>query len=371
MKIGFENKQSSIKEFGSLNIFYDAGAKIETPGYRGVSHLAEHLISKAIEQYEEQFDAHGINQNALTSENYVLFYFNGLNENLKKFEDIFIKLLSYVPTKEEFEKEKRVVLTEYDQTFNEKRSLILNLMRKYYNTYSAIGLREDVEKISYEDYLEFQKAHFSHPTYILRVGETDFFDFYTNLTYVTDTECSYELKEYDYFQESKIKLNNMFFVKWLDLDYDFKDITLLEYYLSYGLTSPMYSVLREKLGLVYYVSADDIKLGDRKLFIIMCESDPKNEKKIDKSLRVLIENLPNELSESRFENMKKTLESTIVKQNLLNWNVEFAKNASSENFYTDEYFKEMTFEKFKELVLDFSKKYVNAKTATLSKKEII
>lgn len=371
MKLGFENKESSIKEFGSLNIFYDAGAKIETVGYRGISHLAEHLISKAIEPYEEQFDAHGINQNALTSENYVLFYFNGLNENLKKFEDVFLKILSYIPTKEEFEKEKRVVLAEYDQTFNEKRSLILNLMRKYYNTYSAIGLREDIEKITYEDYLEFQKAHFSYPTYILRVGETNHYDFYSNLTYVTDTEVEYELKDYENTLESRLKISNMFFVKWLNLDYDFKDITLLEYYLSYGLTSPMYSVLREELGLVYYVSSDDIKLGQTKLFLIMCESDPKNSKSIDKALKELIQKLPNNLSESRFENMKKTLETTILKQNLLNWNLDFAKNSSSDDFYTKEYFQEMTFEKFKDLVLDFSSKYKNAKTATLSKKEIL
>ena len=47
MKTGYENIQANIPNFGSLNIFFDAGGKVEQEGYRGISHLAEHLICKA------------------------------------------------------------------------------------------------------------------------------------------------------------------------------------------------------------------------------------------------------------------------------------------------------------------------------------
>lgn len=369
MKTGFENIEANVNGFGSLNIFYNAGGKIESKGYRGISHLAEHLISKCIEPIEEQLDAHGISQNAVTSENFVLFYFNGLNENLKKFEEKLLSVLSYSPSESEFEKEKKIVLREYDDTFSEKRSLILNILRKYFNSYSAIGFKEDIENITYQDYLNFQKEYFKNPLYILRVGDTELTHVYNSLNYTQETITEYKNEEQnEYVPECNTSSKHIFYVDWVNLDMNHRDLTMVEYYLGYGLMSPLYQELREKLGLVYYVQADSMKLGNKRLFSVMYESEAKNEKVLRKAIKKLISSLPNNLSETRFENVKKTIESIIIKQNILNHSTEYARTASDDNFYSEEWFKEMTFEKFKELFKNFSEKFEQVKHSKLGRK---
>lgn len=368
MKTGYENIQSNVEGFGSLNIFYNAGAKIESEKYRGISHLAEHLISKVIEPIEEQLDAHGIHQNAITSENFVMFYFNGLNKNIKKFEEKLLGVLNYSPTEIEFEKEKQIVLREYDNTFSEKRSLILNILRKYFNAYSAIGCRQDIQNISYQDYIEFQNKYFKNPAYILRVGETDLKDFYSGLDYENSTEANYIEEERNVEPECNTSSKNIFYVDWVNSSIDNKDLTLVEFYLSYGLMSPLYKELRDKLGLVYYVQADSMKIGSRRLFNIMYESDAKSEKVIRKSINQIVKGLSNNVSETRFQNVKKAIESIIQKQTILNYSVDFAKNFSDDDFYTEEWFEEMTFEKFKDILRTFCEEFVNVKHSKLGRK---
>lgn len=368
MKTGYENDQSNVEGFGYLNIFYNAGAKIESEKYRGVSHLAEHLISKVIEPIEEQLDAHGINQNAITSENFVLFYFNGLNENIKKFEEKLLGVLSYSPTEIEFEKEKQIVLREYDNTFSEKRSLILNILRKYFNAYSAIGCKEDIQNISYQDYLDFQNRYFKHPTYILRVGDTDLTNFYDELVYENSTETEYTEEIRNIEPECNTSSRNIFYVDWMSTSLNNKDLTLVEFYLGYGLMSPLYKELRDKLGLVYYVQADSMKIGSRRLFNIMYESDAKSEKIIRKSIKKIINEIHSNVSENRFNNMKKTIESIIRKQNILNYSADFAKNYSDDGFFTEEWFEEMTFEHFKDILKTFCEEFENVKHSKLGRK---
>ena len=368
MKTGYENIQSNVEGFGSLNIFYNAGGKIESEKYRGISHLAEHLISKVIEPIEEQLDAHGINQNAITSENFVLFYFNGLNENIKKFEEKLLGVLSYSPTEIEFEKEKQIVLREYDNTFSEKRSLMLNILRKYFNAYSAIGYKEDIQNISYKDYIDFQNKYFKNPAYILRVGDTDLVDFYSGLIYENSTETDYKEEIRNIEPECNTSSKNIFYVDWMSTSLDNKDLTLVEFYLSYGLMSPLYKELRDKLGLVYYVQADSMKIGSRRLFNIMYESDAKSEKVIRKAIKNIIKDVSTNVSESRFQNMKKTIESIIKKQNILNYTVDFAKNYSDDDFFSDEWFEGMTLEHFTDIFKTFCEEFKTVKHSKLGRK---
>ena len=127
-------------------------------------------------------------------------------------------------------------------------------------------------------------------------------------------------------------LETFFYVDWMSTSLNNKDLTLVEFYLGYGLMSPLYKELRDKLGLVYYVQADSMKIGSRRLFNIMYESDAKSEKIIRKSIKKIINEIHSNVSENRFNNMKKTIESIIRKQNILNYSADFAKNYSDDGF---------------------------------------
>lgn len=357
MKIGYKNIQANVPGFGSLNIFFDAGSKVEVLGNRGISHLVEHLICKAFEDIDEKLTAAGLTFNATTSEDYVNFYFNGLNENIKLYEEHILKLFKYVPSKEDFEKEKKIVLAEYSQAFSKANSMFTNLSRKYFDRYGPIGFRQDIEEFTYEEYLEFQKEHFSNPMFVLRVGETEFNEFYQSLTYESSPGKLCEEKDYgDEFLEFYTSTKNPLVGHWFTTDISQKDLDFISMYLSSGLSSPLYQELREKTGYVYSVGSSDLFPGKVRPFVIYYECEKKNLKHTKKVIKNLFKKL--EITEERFENVKMTIRSDMKKSNILNHESKFARNDCEDENYTEEYFSELTFEKFEGMMKEFMKNFL-------------
>jgi hypothetical protein len=73
-------------------------------------------------------------------------------------------------TSEEFENEKRTVLQEYSDCFNEQMlGTVLNTLRRYYNYFNPIGLSGDLLKFTYGDSL--REAHkLEVPSKALQIG---------------------------------------------------------------------------------------------------------------------------------------------------------------------------------------------------------
>ncbi len=355
MKKGFEQQYSNTPGFGSLNIFYNAGGKVESEGTRGISHLAEHLLCKAIDHLDEKFSAYGIEVNALTSEDYVLFYFNGLNNNLKTFEKDIINILSYIPSEEDFIKEKKIVLSEYSNTFSNKHSAFSNISRKYYNRFSAIGYYKDIENCTYVNFLNFINTHFKQPLHILRVGESEFSDYYSNLIYSEYTSTFYEQKDYgnefiEYYTSSK----NPFVIHWTETTLDTNILDLVSLYLTDGLKSPFYQELREKTGYVYYVGSGEMFDGNVKPYSIFYETESKNLKACKKIVKELFKNI--KVDEERFENVKKSIVTTLEISEIFNYNRKYAKLNFENTNYND--LKNLTAKEFEIILKDLMKNFL-------------
>ena len=368
MKTGYYNIEPNVSELGSINFFYN-GSKIEEIGYRGISHLVEHLICKAIDHIDEELISHGLKFNASTSENIVHFYLTGMNKHIKKFENEFIKILNYIPTKEEFDKEKLIVLAEYNNLFSKPNCIFQNISRKYFNRFGAIGYRTDIENITYEQYLEFQNNHFSKPLSIIRVGETEFSNYYKNLIYTKDIE-----KIYDYldvgneFLEYNCSTNNPLNVHWCNCNIKPIYQEFISLYLSNGLNSPLYQELREKNGLVYYVQSDILfdNLNSSPI-VILYECQKKNSKKCQKLIRNLFKYF--ETNENRFDNMKKYIECTYEESEIFNHNTKYVKNFIEDVDYLNVY-RELNFEKFSEMMNEFSETFLREEKLTIAGKEM-
>ena len=136
----------SQTELSGFYVVYEGSTNLEKPGWYGISHLMEHLMCKNFDHLQEDFDKDGIDWNAYTSGNEIVFYLTGLEEKVNKWKGEFMDLLGqFNVTKEDFENERKIVLEEYMDSFNSQTEVhMLNLSRKLFNDYDPIGLREDL-----------------------------------------------------------------------------------------------------------------------------------------------------------------------------------------------------------------------------------
>src|ERR1035437_430173 len=156
-----------------LYVVYNGSTNLEKPGWYGISHLMEHLLCKTFDHLQEKFDQDGVDWNAYTSDNEIVFHLTGLDKKIKKWKYEFVELLGkFTITEEQLQNEKKIVLEEYMDAFNSQvESHFLNLSRKKLENYSPIGLRKDIENITLEDCKEFFELQFAKPTKIINVSK--------------------------------------------------------------------------------------------------------------------------------------------------------------------------------------------------------
>ena len=119
----------SQTDLSGFYVVYEGSTNLEKPGWYGISHLLEHLVCKSFDHLQEDFDKDGIDWNAYTSGNEIVFYLTGLDEKVNKWKGEFMDLLGqFNVTKEEFENERKIVLEEYMDAFNSQTEVhMLNL----------------------------------------------------------------------------------------------------------------------------------------------------------------------------------------------------------------------------------------------------
>lgn len=246
----------SPTKLSSINLIYSGKVIHEEKPFRGVSHLAEHLMAYAVRDMESEYEKYGIVSNACTGPLYVSFYLQGLERYIKKFAyDFIAKIINFVPSKELFERERKVVLEEYKDCFTDQvMSYLLNQSRINYDYCGAIGYREDLENLTYEQYLEFQKSFFSKPDKLLYIGSKAI-DF--NLEFAK-TDCN---KLFDFKLETNLQLEKLNSFKEKAVVHLHTQITPEELpymkfasaLLSKGMDSPLFRVVREENALAYFV----------------------------------------------------------------------------------------------------------------------
>lgn len=367
MKIGYHQIDSNTPGMGSMTVVFNVGANIETEGYRGICHLSEHLLCKPLTKVEEMMDRFGLNFNAATGDSRTYFYIEGLNENIKKFEKNLLEAINYKPTLEEFEKEKLIVLSEYNDTFTNKNCLYYNIWRNYFGTHSAIGLKKDIEDITYESFIEFLNTWYSVQTSIIRVGETDNQNLFANLPYKVYEERDYECFDRKVTPETFYASERYFAVDWICSELPIYKLEFFITYLNYGLVSPLMGKIREELGLVYHIGMYNTELGSKRFISLAYESDGKKLKTIRKEVKKLFSS--NFINENRFEATKDIINSIKKKNDIFNF-----KNAMVMDLYEDaendiEKISNFSYNDFENELKIFLKDFVkNSKHSTIQRK---
>jgi predicted Zn-dependent peptidase len=321
-------------EMGLFGLAYrQIGGFFETPGIRGTSHLMEHLICKPFDDMREELKALGIDHNAATDDNQVIFYFSGLTESLREVvETLYAKITKPTElwTKEGFENEKSTVLQEYGDAFNSQEAgFYYNLMRKHYNYCGALGFKSDIEAFTYEQSLERAKE-FSIPSIICQVGEQFIkpdgmfpnHHYHASVTeggmvsvdsegmmYGSKDPAQIKFGTYDLELESVPKDSKTIVGLLGSNPTNAADIQLMGFIINCingGLEAPLYDEIREKRGLSYYSAGEALHIGDRCFPMLFASTSEENISKLENVYRNFFELSADQvISEARFNVCKK------------------------------------------------------------------
>ena len=298
----------SQNDLSSFYIIWEGSTNLEKKGWYGIAHLCEHLQTKMIDHLQEDFDRDGIEWNLWTSSNEICMYIQGLDEKVNKWKHIIMDLIfDFKITKEQFENERKIVLEEYMDSYNDQTEThMLNLSRKLFNDYGPIGLREDLENLKFMDIINFWELQYSKPSKIINVSknkkyknnEIDFAERdITKKIAFGSHDVPFELNNEFKDKSSLIMLSPV-------IEEDFAYVHFINAMLSLGLKSPLYQEIREKNGLVYYIHCYLSRINAQGINTIATQTSNKNFAAAVDSIKEIIENPKKYLTKDRFSLVK-------------------------------------------------------------------
>lgn len=310
--------EKSNNDLGSVYVVYESPVKNEDPHLKGMSHLLEHMICCSLDDVEEKLDQHCLNHNAYTGGDEVVFYLSGLSEELVKFRQLFVdRITNYRPQLEHFNKEKNIVLQEYDDAYSESGfSSFSNYSSMKFGYVGPIGVRQAIESVTFEQICELHSRVFAKPSKVIVVDSEDFpveVDFAdTSLgEYATHRHLNLDAP----VVPSSVNLLNVSPVLPINGSYH---LHIIQSVLGYGLKSPLYQELREKASLCYWVSASGYKMNDDHVMVVSTSTKEANVSKIFDLTLAVLSDPERHINRDRFDLMmqNRRIAKKISEQNL-------------------------------------------------------
>jgi predicted Zn-dependent peptidase len=313
----------SETELSGFYVVYEGSTNLEKKGWFGISHLMEHLMCKNFDHLQEDFDKDGIDWNAYTSSNEIVFYLTGLDEKVNKWKGEFMDLLGeFNVTKEQFENERNIVLEEYMDCFNDQtQTHMLNLSRKLFGDFDPIGLKEDLENLKYMDCLNFFELQYAKPTKIINVSKNKPYKNNKIDFAKRDIKKTVEFGKHDVDLELSNEFKDKTSIAILSpiIEEDFAYVHFINAMLSLGLKSPLYQEIREKRGLVYYVHCYQSRVNNQGINTISTQTSNKNYNAVVESVKEVITNPDKYLTKERFDLVKDYYKVRMAKDEILRY----------------------------------------------------
>jgi len=305
----------SQTELSGFYIIYDGSANLEKKGIRGMTHLSEHLMCKSYEHLEKDLERCGIVSNAYTSNNEVVYFITGLDDQVVKFRETILNcLIGFIPTEEQFLHEKKIVIEEYMDYFNmQTYAHALNLNRKLFDDYDPIGSLEDLQSMTYQDLVEYLTKYYSRPSRVINVSKNS--DFISDIEFnkiKVDREFSYVKEPSDVIYEMNNDFNDKTSIICIGqlVQEDFAIVDFITEMLAGGLQSPLYQEVREKRGLSYGVSCSIHRINDKGVITISVLTSNENSDEVVKTIEMVLNDPDTYLTQERFDIVK---ESSLIR----------------------------------------------------------
>jgi predicted Zn-dependent peptidase len=263
-------------------INFNVGSLWEEDGKRGLAHLVEHLMFKSTatlstDELLSQLEINGTSINAFTNFEYTKYVFKANTEHLGKTLALFVNMLnSKNISKEEFEKEKSVVIQELKMREDDHiRQSYNNWHKQVMNIDPIIGFKNEIESITLDDVYDWINKYYitdnmtvsivsnKYTWQIKRLLNKHFKNFRTgNKTYQTEQKSKL-LENIEFnnkkkiFKEKDNKQTQLLinFPLKIENHHDRIKMRFLNGTLSGGLTSILFREIREKYGYCYNINS--------------------------------------------------------------------------------------------------------------------
>lgn len=306
----------------TVRAVFDAGSDVEygiwTPG---IAHLTEHMIFQGNEDMSQEecsraLASLGVETNAATWHNKVMFYIDAPAENIVEATKLFKKNLLGRKgfSSKEFEKEKLVVLEEERGAMDNVDSLIANALHSYLCrgplSIPIGGFVETIEKITQEELEEFYQQHYKPSKLLLTItGPEDMdFDEVSNIFGENTNRFIRTHKEPNRFAgrkgqrlQSPLIEQSQIFVCYRAVPISNKRVLAINYmdqFFSSSMDSRLFQSLRQKHGLCYVVGAYMAFYEDVGWYVIVVKTSNENVNKcvklINKEVELLLDKGPTE-----------------------------------------------------------------------------
>lgn len=317
-------KKNKVKMSG-LYLVFNTGSMYEEKGRFGTFHLMEHLVCKTFDDLRDEFTKRGITYNAYTSDELVVFWFNGLTKQLtKELKEDLVKRITQnisVVTEESFMKEKMVVLQEYEDSFTDPMGgHFLNIIRSRFNNYLPIGKRSDIESFSFEEMKETFNNFFTKPAMIIEIGGEK-----SDLSFV-EFDKKPRTKRRLKYKNYSAEIANVPCVEGVNFVYflpqmavskkDFSNLYVAKLMLTDGLNSPLYQELREKRGLIYGIYSMLEPCVNDSIFYTCFQTMTSNVEEAQKVYGEIMNNLDIVLTKERFNDIVEMLRNKFEEENI-------------------------------------------------------
>lgn len=264
-----------------VDFFVKTGSRSETPKENGISHFLEHFLFKGTKKYpsamaiSEVVDAIGGEMNANTGKEHTQYYIKAASKHLPLIFEILSDMIQYpLLDKEELEREKGVIVEEINMYKDTPMAEIDNVLEGAMWPNEPLGrdiagTKEIVTKFTREMFVDYIGRHYQAPNMILGIsGKYDprEFDKLVEKHWKSHPKNSFHGWDKTRDKQAAARIN----IQYKDTQqahlaigfkaYPYGDprnsaVSVLAAILGGGMSSRLFSEVREKRGLAYYVRA--------------------------------------------------------------------------------------------------------------------
>ncbi len=294
----------------ALGVFVGAGSAYEQPSQSGISHFIEHMLFKGTKKRNSfdianEIDCIGAQINAFTAKCYTCYYTVSLDTNVEKCFDILSDMyFNSTFEQSEFEKERRVVLEEINESEDTPDDLCIEkLSSVFYKNHPLgkpiLGTSKSLNEFTPSDLFAYKNKFYNAKNTVLsvagniseeeavRLAEKYFaFENYDNSIYVPSELPAAEFeKQYIVTKKDIEQMHIGLAFPCFAYDSDQSMAAqLLALVFGMEMSSRLFQTVREKLGLCYTIMGYPSAYQNNGSFVIFTST---NQKSVEKALSAI------------------------------------------------------------------------------------